>query len=69
MGLTEEQIWEEWERGESRCPYCVDLDERDFDATCDCSRWSLERFGVPVTIWVNGHPESAVTVKPHTIVR
>lgn len=61
--------WQAWERGESRCPYCIDVEDmREFEAMCDCSRFSLETTGRPIVIQVTGMPETAQVVKPHTIV-
>lgn len=65
--MNEQDIWNAWERGESRCPYCINLDMRDFEATCDCSRFSLETTGKPIVIQVIGMPETAQVVPPHTI--
>lgn len=62
---SEKEHWEAWERGETRCPYCVGLDMRDFEATCDCSRIWWETEGKPLTISVVGRPDTAQTVKPH----
>ena len=28
-------VWDAWERGESRCPHCIDSDEH-FHSNCDC---------------------------------
>jgi len=65
----ERDIWEAWGRGESRCPYCVDItDMRDFEAACDCSRFSLETTGYPLVIQVKGRPDTAQVVPPHQIV-
>ena len=33
--------WEAWSRGEGRCPYCVDMPWREFEAMCDC--WEVDR--------------------------
>lgn len=62
--MTEREIWQAWERGESRCPYCVGADMRDFEAMCDCSRFSWETTGQPLVIQVTGMPETAQVVKP-----
>lgn len=41
--MSEIETWEAWARGESRCPYCVDLtDVSDFAATCDCDQFERE---------------------------
>lgn len=66
--LTEEEHWEAWERGEMRCPYCVGADERDFEAMCDCSRISWERYGKPIVFMVRGRPDTAQIVKPNAFV-
>lgn len=60
--------WEAWQRGEARCPYCKGLDPADFEATCDCSRHSLETTGQPIVIQVIGQPETATVVPPHQII-
>ena len=60
--------WEAWERGEARCPYCIGLDMRDFEAICDCSRFSLETTGKPVAFQVIGSDNPPVVVPPHRIV-
>jgi hypothetical protein len=65
---TETEQWQAWQRGEARCPYCIGLDDRDFAATCDCSRYSLETTGRPIVIQVIGRPETAQTVMPERIV-
>lgn len=37
MPGTEKDIWETWEKGESRCPYCINLTcAIDWETTCDC---------------------------------
>lgn len=66
--LSEREHWEAWQRGEMRCPMCVGLDMDEFEAVCDCSRYSLETTGRPITIQVIGMPETAQTVLPHKIV-
>lgn len=66
--LTEKEHWEAWRRGEMRCPYCIGLDMRDFEFTCDCSRFSLETTGKPLTIQVVGRPDTAQVVPPERIV-
>jgi hypothetical protein len=41
----------------------------EFEAVCDCSRYSLETTGKPVVIQVIGHPETATVVPPERIVK
>jgi hypothetical protein len=62
--LTEEAIWFAWRRGESRCPYCIGLDMREFEVVCDCSRYSWETTGKPLVIQVVGRPDTAQVVPP-----
>lgn len=62
---SQQAHWEAWERGEDRCPLCWDLDERDFEACCDCSRWSWEHNGHGISIGVVG-TNISVPVKPYT---
>lgn len=69
MGNSEVEIWKAWKRGESRCPSCVDLDMRDFEATCDCSRIWWETEGRPKIIQVVGRPDTAQVVEPKLFVR
>jgi hypothetical protein len=66
--VREGEHWAAWERGEIRCPYCVGLDDQDFEATCDCSRWSWEKNGHGISIQVVGSDNPPVPVKPHTYV-
>lgn len=66
--MNEREMWETWERGESRCPYCIGLDIEEFEVVCDCSRYSLETTGRPIVIQVIGRPDTAQVVKPHRIV-
>jgi len=61
--LIEEEIWELWRNGQSRCPFCIGASERDFEAMCDCSRYSWEKYGMPLVIGVVG-TDIAVTVPP-----
>lgn len=65
--LTEEEHWKAWKRGEIRCPYCVGLEMDEFESVCDCSRFSLETTGKPITIQVIGRPDTAQTVLPYEI--
>jgi hypothetical protein len=37
----EELEWEAWWNGAGRCPYCVGIAWRDFEAICDC--WERDR--------------------------
>ena len=39
--MTEQQTWETWGRGESRCPICTGASAADFATLCDC--WQFER--------------------------
>ncbi len=39
---AEIRLWQSWERGETRCPYCVNAAWRDFEAMCDCPRFESE---------------------------
>lgn len=36
--VTEKEHWDLWAEGESRCPFCDNVDSRDFEAICDCWR-------------------------------
>lgn len=65
---SEQEHWEAWERGETRCPYCVGLDDQDFEAVCDCSRWSWENNGHGISFQVIGSTSDPVPVKPHKYV-
>lgn len=38
---AEVRHWDAWSRGETRCPYCVGLEDLDFATVCDC--WQYER--------------------------
>lgn len=66
--LSEREHWEAWRRGEMRCPMCIGLPMDEFDAVCDCSRYSLETTGKPLVIQVIGVPESRTVVLPDRIV-
>lgn len=65
----EKPAWDAWERGENRCPFCIGLAMEDFEAVCDCSRYSLETTGKPLVIQVIGMPETASIVLPRRIVK
>lgn len=65
---SEEEHWDAWLEGKSRCPICTGLGPEDFETVCDCSRHSLETTGKPIVIEVIGRPETATIVPPERII-
>ena len=64
---SEAEHWDAWLEGTTRCPFCIGLAMEDFEAICDCSRFSLETTGEPLVIQVAGQPETATIVPPERI--
>jgi hypothetical protein len=62
--MNENEIWDAWSRGESRCPHCINMGDDEFEAMCDCSRYTFEKTGKQLSIEVIGHPESITPVMP-----